>query len=240
MNIELWMFGLFVTMAVGFFFVFVGVSLVEKHPIKELIPGAPVATSSSSPYYLAVTESAVRLGFKPAGQFIPNRSAKTYRFQVAFLVSAEHETLLKVTTGKVAGLPLKRTALTSYLAGGRTLETPDEPSASDESGLTRYEFLLNAGLDELWEFHRNQLALLPEMRRDFTEANALEAYETIQTTRVSQLIKLGSAKFIGPDRTAWRYTLKGALQGYFKGFLGQLRKSNAQRHRRKLKRPGDK
>ena len=189
MNIELFVFGAIAVVIVGFFLLLVGVSLVEKQPVKEFVPVGPTITVNPSPYYLAVTDAATRLGFTAAGVFVPNRPQKTYRFHVALFVSPEHDTLLKIAAGKVAGLPLKKTTLMSCLGNGQTVETSDEPGLPDQSGLTQHEFLLNADLNELWTLHRNRLTLLPEVRREFTEANALEAYETTQMVRVSQLIK---------------------------------------------------
>lgn len=223
-----------------FILVFVSTAFLEKQHIKDFIPSPVENGTPESPYFLAMNDFARRLGFTKAGVFVQNRGSRIYQARLALWISSDRQSLLRIGGGKTAGVPIKRSVLTSFVEPNRIIETSDDFGMADISGLTDFKVILNADLDELNLAHEKRLAECTGEKRSFLETDALVASEAIRAIRATEMEKLGFAKFISADRTVWRHTLKGALASYFKGFRAQLAQGKAQSDRIHLKRPGQK
>ncbi len=221
-----------------FILLFVSTAFLEKQRIHEFVPASPGQEPASSPYFVAMNAAARDLGFVPAGVFFQNRNSRVYQACIAIWVSATGETLLRVSGGKTAGVPIKRTMLISFVEPDRILETCDDFGMTDLSGLTERNLVLNGDLVELWDRHQERLIASTGQKRPFSPAEALAACESMQAMKARQMQKLGLGKFLNADRTIWRHTLKGAVQSYFIGFRSQLAAGKEQKERIKRKRPG--
>ena len=225
---------------VSFIVLLISTAWLERQRIRDFVPAPPETIIGGSPYFVAVNEAAGRLGFLFAGLFVQDRASRIYQARLALWISADGLTLVRIAGGKTAGANIKRTMLTSIVEPNRILETSDEFSASDLSGLTDRKLVLNAHLDELFARHQERLARYPDPKRAFSTDGALVALEEMAMMRATQLERLGLGKFVNPDRTVWRHTLKGAIQFFFKGFRAQLAEGEKQTDRLDIKRPGKK
>lgn len=230
-----------VFLLLAFFVVlFVSTAWLERQRIRDFVPAPPGEAPAGSPYFMAMNEAAGRLGFNFAGLFVQNRTSRVYLARLTLWVSADGQTLLRIVGGKTAGMQVRRTTLTSFVEPCRLLETTDEFGMADLSGFTDRKLVLNAHLDELLARHQQRLAGCPGQKRVFSTADALGALEAMQAMKAAQMEKLGLGKFINPDRTVWRHTLKGAIRSFFKSFQPQLAEGEKQSERIALKRPGAK
>jgi hypothetical protein len=229
---------IFIAAAVAFFVCVFCVAHFEKHKVREFVPAEWETLNSPSPYFLAVNESARRLGFEYAGAFRQDRKSKVYAAYYAVWVSPDRTMLALIAGGKTAGVNIRRTKLISYLKSNRLLESCDESTTADLSGLTDRKLLLKAGFEELYAFHQGRLAAQPDEPHLFQVATAGEVYQKFQEMLVARLQELGLARFVGAEQNFWRYSPKGALRMYA-SFQQLKHEAVAQIARNKLKRPGD-
>ena len=234
--------GLYLTLAfvsvIGLFIVgFFLVAFFEKQHVCDLIPSSGSGIPNA-PYFNAMNDDAAKLGFTPAGVFVQDRKSKLYQACVAFWISPDGYTLLRVGGGKTAGVEIKRTVLATFIEPEKIIETTDEAGTADLSGLTDRKLFLNGHLDELVRIHNDRLQRTGGVRRTFPSDQALTAYATMQAMRANRLVAFGFARFVNRERTLFRYTLKGAWLLATKGMYRQLEEADAQEDRVKLKRPG--
>ena len=178
------------------------------------------------------------MGFTIAGVFIQARNSRIYQAQIALWVSPERDILLQIGGGKTAGVAIKRTILYSIVSTNNILQTQDDFSITDLSGLTDQKILVNADLDELLSCHRERLASCLENKRVFSAGTAFSDWESIRLMRAEQIARMGLAKFLNPEQTIYRHTLKGAWLQYYKGYRSQLAEGKKQAKRIHKKRPG--
>lgn len=219
---------------------FVSTAFLEKQHIQDFVPATSARVVTDSPYFKAMNETAKRLDFTSAGDFVQNRSSPVYQACVSLWVSQDSQTLLRIAGGKTAGIPIRRSSLISFLEQGRIIETSDEFGMADLSDLTDRKVILNGGLNELVAGHQQRLVEQIGPKRTFSEAQAMIACEAMQAMKAARMERLGLSKFVNAERTVWRYTLKGAWISYSKGLRKQLAEGKMQMERVKLKRPGDK
>lgn len=224
----------------GFALLFILTVLLEKQLIHEYVPRTPEPTDANSPYFIAMNQAAQQLGFAPAGLFAQERGSKIYQARLALWLSPDRQTILRVAGGTTIGVKIRRSILTTLIEPDRIIETSDEYGGPEMSGLSDRVVVMNAHLEELHTRHMERVAAVPGTRRTFSAEAAMAACEEMQAMKAAQMEKLGLGKFLNPQRTIWRHTLKGALLSYFKGFRSQLAQAKAQAHRAQLKRPGDK
>jgi hypothetical protein len=236
MYIELVIMGVIVIFAL----LFMSTVFLEKLHIRDFIPASLEKSGGDSPYFTAMNKAAQELGFSPAGIFDQNRKSRMYKARIALWISQDGETLLRIAGGKTAGVPIKRSTLTSFIEPDVILETWDNFGMADISGLTDRKIILNAHLDELVNGHEARLEKCSGKRRAFSPAQSLTAYEALLAMKTTQMGKLGLANFVDKERGIWRHTLKGALVSYFKGFQEQLAEGKAQKESINLKGPGSK
>src|SRR5712692_8579714 len=150
-------FELIILIVVGaFILLFVSTAFLERQRIKEFVPSSTEQVTTVSPYFVAMNEAAQRLGFITAGLFVQDRGSRVYQARVSLWVSPNRETLLRIAGGKTAGVSVKRTTLTSFVEPEHIVETSDNFSMADLSGLTDRKVVLNAHLDELLASHEER------------------------------------------------------------------------------------
>lgn len=221
-----------------FILLFVVTALLEKQQVHEFIPAPTSEPVTDTPYYQAMNAAAARLGFTPAGLLVQNRTSRLYQARMALWVSADRTMLLQICGGKTARFPIKRTILTSWIEPEHFLQTQDDFSMADLSGLSSRKVVLNADLDELVASHRERLAANAGSTRNFSATNAFAEWESMHAAKVQALARQGLIKFLNFDQTIYRHTLRGAWLQYYRGFRGQLAEGKAQAHRVSKKRPG--
>jgi hypothetical protein len=223
---------------VSFFIFFFCVSLVEKQMIKgEFVPIPWEGIAEPSKYLCAVNESALKLNLQYGGAFKQERKSGMYQAYMCLWISPDGKTLAKIFGGKTAGMAIRRTVLTSLQTNNRRVVSTDEFGTEDVSGLSDRKVLLNAHLEELVAFHQRRLHGLE--LRSFDAGVALQASENLEEMRVLRIEEMGLGKFTSSERTAWRFTVKGAWQNMFKSFGGGNSKMSENLERSYLKRPGD-
>ena len=222
----------------AFILLFVSTAFLEKQRLHDFVPAPGDEPTTDSPYFNAMNDAALRLGFTSAGVFIQNRASKMYRAKVAVWISPEREILLRIAGGKTARVPIRRTLLISIVQSDHILQTQDDFGMADLSGLTGREVVLNADLDELLVRHRQRIASNSGSKRLFSPSNALYDWESIEAMKSQQMARLGLIKFLNREESVWRHTLKGAWLQYYKGLRGQLAEGKSQIERVSRKRPG--
>ena len=234
------MFEILLIISIVFFLMLLLTSLLEKQHIQQFRAMNLDALPPPSPYCRAMTENAQELGFEPLGTFMQDRGSKAYAAIVSYWLSPDTRTLARIGGGKTLGIPIRRTVLVSRFASGQMFETTDEFGVLDLSGLAQREIVMNASLRELYDCHKARLATAQDEPQSFSRGGILAVHEEMELAKAERLEKLGLAKPVNIQHTIWRYTLKGALQIYFKSYRGQLALGKSQIKRAGLKRPGDK
>jgi hypothetical protein len=233
------MFEILLVISIGFFLMLFFTSLLEKQHIQQFRAVNPDMLPPLSPYCLAMSQNAQELDFEPLGTFLQDRGSKAYAAIVSFWLSPDAQTLARIGGGKILGVSIRRTTLTSRFASGQMFETTDEFGTLDLSGLAERKIVMNAGLRELYACHRARLAAAQEEPQNFSRGGILAVYEEMELAKAERLEKLGLAKSVNMQHTIWRYTIRGAWQVYFKSYRAQLAAGKSQLERTKLKRPGD-
>lgn len=214
----------------------VGIALFETLHTRQFAP-ADSAEENKSSYTTEVNQAAADMGLRNCGEFVQTRGG-IYNARLTLWMSAEDDTLIVVSGGTVANIPQRRTSLFSHVGDGRFLRTIDEPGVADISGSTELNVLLHGNLRELYESHRSRLASMSLEPLKFDTSKILCEYENIKEIQVERMRDLGLVRYLNPERTIYRHTLKGAIANYKEGFLKQLAISLSQKSRLNVKRPG--
>lgn len=217
---------------------FIMVCLLEKTHLDDFVPAPGGEPLPDTPYFTAMNDAAKRSDFTAAGIFVQSRSSRIYQAQTALWVSPEKDILLQICGGKTARVPIKRTVLWSVVSSNQIIQTQDQATAVDLSGLTDQRLLLRADLDELVSLHRQRLASYQEQVRTFSPGTAFSEWQSIRFMRVEQMARMGLARFLNQQQTIYRYTFKGAWLQYHKGLRGQLAEAKTQVDRMSKKAPG--
>ena len=221
-----------------FIFLFI-TALCEKQylsgdiePVSEPFPYKP------SPYWLATGEHARMAGLIRVGNFATKRNTSIVKGLASAWVTPDRTTIMNVVGGSFAGMPLKKTVLRSRLADGRVLESTDNPYVGDPTGLIEMAVLLNAGVPELLEFHRQRLLQSTSPAVPFARPDVQMEWEQIDLERGARLVQMGFARWVDPQHTMTRATVRGALRFLFHGQGKQMRQLHDQQGRTSVKRAG--
>jgi hypothetical protein len=108
---------------------------------------------------------------------------------------------------------VRGTWLHTLLADGRCLVTVDRQVASDTdlAGLADEALVRWARFGRMLDRHRRRVAAAPVAPVPYSKEDPLGDLKAFCIQRVGRMEELGFVKFLDPTRTAWRYTLKGAL-----------------------------
>lgn len=234
-----WWWALGLLVPVGFLtFLFV-VSLVERRlvdPYVQIDPGqSPVAqgfgvgkglphASQASDYTMRMASDAGAAGLTLEAVYA---HAKVPMIKIVGMVlwSADRRVLLSTGSGTVANLPAYQTWLFTPLRDGRYLVTTDNNDEGDHSRLYLTKRVLNVPFEKLHRAHLARVADHGSQATAFAEPSAFEALSGIARQRAERMAFLGIARYADLQRTAWRYTVAGALRvvlDFFKQFGNAL------------------
>jgi hypothetical protein len=218
---------------------FMLLSRMEKQMIHCFEPCDEGDILQQSDYTKAMNKAAEELGFTFCSWFRHSRGG-IYKATVTTWISPDSLIMLVVGGGKIAGINLKTTFLYSKSSNGYVLVTADEAGEYDLSGVFDKQVLWNANLNELYDLHLSRLEIWDEPLEPFDGSSVLQEYEVLQKRRVQMLVDMGLARYLDFDQNQWRYTIKGAIQMYTRGYKTSLKDAKEQKDRfsSSIKRPG--
>src|SRR5215831_7689322 len=142
----------------GLFLAILIVCCCEKQRVRDFAAAPADAMPPPSPYFQAMNDAAVALGFQHGGLFGQDRrGSTTYRCCLSFWLSPDQKSILCIGGGKLARMDYKRTMLISKLNNGMSLVSMDAFGSEDLSGTRDVQVLMNADLPELKQFHLQRL-----------------------------------------------------------------------------------
>ena len=212
---------------------------MEKRWISHFKPCYKEDLPKPSAYTKAMNDMAIQHGFKCCGWFHQYRS-KLCCCTATMWISEDALILLVVGGGRVAGIKHRTTYLYSKPFDAPVLVTSDNSGEKDLSGMTDKQYLLNADLAELCDLHKQRMESCDGLFEHFNASSPLKEFESIQRRSTQELVDYGLAKYLDFAQNEWRYTLKGAVAYYFRGWrtISQEAKKQGDRMFSK-KRPGD-
>jgi hypothetical protein len=154
---------------------------------------------------------------------------RIYRIRYEFWLPPEHDSLLLIGGGSLAGMPVDGSWLFTRLSNGRCLVSVDDLRGSeyDLTGLSEEAIYPGVPLRVLLDRHRARIAAAAAPPLPYGERDPASDHRAFLTQRIQSLVQAGFATWHDPSQDAWRYTAKGALQGtirsYATGLLAALR-----------------
>jgi len=152
-----------------------------------------------------------------------------YRIRYEFWLPPEHDSLLLIGGGSLAGMAVDGNWLFTRLSNGRCLVSVDDLRGSeyDLTGLSDEAIHPGVSLRELLDRHRARIAAAEAPPLPYGDRDPTSEHRAFLTHRVQSLVQRGFAAWLDPSQSAWRYTAKGALLGtirsYSAGLLAALR-----------------
>jgi hypothetical protein len=204
----------------------------DVEPVTEPFPYPP------SPYWRVTGGDARRLGFLHRGDFATKKTTTTVKGLHSLWMSPDGQMLLAIVSGSILGASLKKAVLRSRLSDGRILETSDNPTLEDMSGVITRAILLNAGLSELKQFHEKRLANSGTTVLPFPDGAGLSEYEKMDLERGSRLVEMRKARWADEQGASIRLTFQGAWDAVITGFFKQIRGLKPQQERINIPRAG--
>ena len=168
--------------------------------------------------------TAEQTGFTFLGAFRHGKG-KIYRLRFNFWISPDRLVLAQVSTGTLAGIPMSIVKLFTRLADGRCLVTLDQLRGreSDLAGLLVQEIVTGAEFLDLLDWHHHRVARASQPAIAYSRNDPLGDHRAFRYRQAERLVESGLARFIDPDRTAWRYSLRAATLIAFRPYLKQHR-----------------
>ena len=204
----------------------------DIEPVSEPYPYKP------STYWLATREQARMAGLISIGTYATRRNNSMVKGLATIFITPDRTTIVTITSGSIIGIPHKKTSLRSRLTDGRVLESSDNPLPTDPTDLVHVAMLLNAGVPELLEFHRQRIFQCGAAAVPFARPDISAEWEQIDLDRGERLVQMGLARWVNPQRTMICLTLRGAFMVLFHMNALQLRAMREQQDRAKVKRAG--
>jgi hypothetical protein len=212
--------------------------LCEKQRVRDFVPSPPETMPPPSPYFQAMNDAAVALGFQHGGLFGQDRESSNYRCCLSFWLSPDQKSMLCIGGGKIARIDYKRTMLISKLDNGMSLVSMDAFGSEDLSGTRDVQVLMNADLPELKQFHLQRLVTARAEAKLFTPGELFTEFNEWNRLRADRLVERSLAHYLSPEHNDWRFTFKGAWLYATKAYFSGLKKAQAQQDRANKKRPG--
>ncbi len=221
-----------------FFLIFVIICLWERqHLVGDVEPATEPFPYTPARYWVFTRQDAFKLGWRHAGDFSTKKNTTKVKGMLSLFLNADSSVMAAIFSGSAAGAKLHKTILRSRLSNGSILETCDTSGISDPTGVIIQETLMNAGIVELSEFHAQRLQTSGASALPFNLAGALGEYEKIGWERGARWVQQGLAKWVEPQQTSIRMTLRGALV-QVKSMIARTQAMNKQSHRIHILRAG--
>jgi hypothetical protein len=178
---------------------------------------APIPFQSDAPvpataHISGTNYSAHQRGFRPVG-VMRSAQGKLYRIRFDFWLSPDCLMLVSVSGGTLASIAVANTSFTTRLQDGHRLITIRSPKASetDLTGLNREVLTQDTSFDRQLEKHWQRIATAGVQAVPFNPNDPLGDLHRMAIERIDGLAARGYATFLDPQRTWWKYTVKGAL-----------------------------
>ena len=148
---------------------------------------------------------------------------KLYKVRYDIFCSPDGNTLAVNSCGTVASLPVQTTWLHTLLSDGRCLTTLNAQAGSEADlvGLVDEVLVPGAIPFVLVQKHYARIEAAESAVVPFSVSDPLGDFRRFAVLRRSLLVERGLAHFLDADKTAWRYSIKGAVllsvRGYTKG-----------------------
>jgi hypothetical protein len=217
------------------------VALFEKNPVHNYDPAPISGVPPDLPSYVAaMNDAAVRTGYVPGGLY-RNTASRTEKSYASLWQSPDRRVLVEITGGTTLKLVRRRTRMYSRTSAGRYLVTTDDFDAGDTSGIQDLERVLYGDFEELLVAHlRRVQALGPQGVPPMEAVTPLEAQREIEDRLLAATMARGMGRWAKKDRSAWAYSVKGAVWLCTVGMFGDFARNMGQSERASRARPGDK
>jgi hypothetical protein len=133
----------------------------------------------------------------------------------SFALSTDGLMLVRILHGKIMG----RIDINTRYPDGRWLITLTNSGMSDFSGLELRDTLHDAPFAALLQYHQSRLAGMNQAPVPFLPDIAVADARQHLRDVVHVLVNAGFARYKSPDRSIWKFTLKGALRHLLRLFL---------------------
>jgi hypothetical protein len=220
-------------LVVAFLLIVFVIAISERLYLKDqMAPAAQPFPCRPQPYWLETREEARRAGLRPGGDFVAKKGL--IKGLQSLWLTPDGVVLVAI---EAAG-GVRKTVLRTRLADGRIMESSDNPGLSDVSGTIDRAVLINAGLSELMDFHRQRIATAGSPPSPFTGESLLAENEQVETERGRRMVELGLARWADPQQSSIRMTLRGAMQHIGTDYFKQMAELKKQSNRSHLRRAG--
>ncbi len=204
----------------------------DVEPTSQPYPHAPL------PYWNATAQDAIRLGMIRGGEYATKRNTSPVKGLESLWITPDRQVIASIVCGSFAKLPLKKTTLTTRLADGRAILSIDNPLQPDPTGVTNRAVLLNAGIAEFMNFHRQRVERSGSAPVPFKNPSLLAELEQIELERGSRLVLMGLARWGEPQKHTIRGTFKGAIRQMIDSYVKMPHKLRTQSGRADIRRAG--
>jgi hypothetical protein len=230
--------GLGVVLVIVFLVVMVIVCLVERqYLIGDVEPASEPFPYPPSSYWKVTREYARLTGFQHAGDFATRKNTSLVKGLQSLFLNHDRTVILAVFSGASAVGKLKKTVLRTQFANGRILESSDQSGLEDLSGLIQREVLLNAGVEELLDFHERRVRATGTPPVPFKPGAGQQEYDQMDLDRGARWVLMGLAYWVNPEKTIIRMTVRGTW-AHLKSMVRQMRKLGSQSERTEIRRAG--
>lgn len=181
-----------------------GVALAAQ--IEENPYAGPVAPDYVSEQH----RSAHALRLRQLGLFA-DAKPKRYEVHVSAWLTPDSRTLVAIAWGTVFRIRSRKTYLFTRVEGGPIVLTCDQHPGVDTPGYYDIGVVLKAPLDFLLKRHGERVAATGKTVIPFDPARVTEEYKQILVGRHEYLVERGEERYVDPEHTLVRSTLKGAF-----------------------------
>jgi hypothetical protein len=200
---------------------------------EPLPPGVEV-----HPFLRAVSTELEKAGFLSSSAFYSvSRAGTPTALQAGVWCSADGQTLALGEAGRLYGLDGRRLTLRTKLQDGTVVESADQMQRPDLTGILDVDFLLNASVSELLQFHHGRVQQRSAVLGSFDPSRLLDLHEALELERARRLEEAGLAT-LDSGQCAFRFTWAGAL-ALTRAYKKQKARMWAQGDRINRPRPGE-
>jgi hypothetical protein len=196
-------------------FMFVTALCEKQYLSGDIEPVSEPYPYKASSYWLATREHARMAGLISLGNYATKRNTSIVKGLASILVSPDRTIIVTIVGAGIIGIPLKKTVLRSRLTDGRVLESSDNPLPSDPTDFVHPSLLLNASVAELLDYHRQRIYQSGAAAVPFARPDISAEWEQIDLERGGRLVRMGLARWVDPQHTMIRATLRGAFKTVF-------------------------
>lgn len=221
-----------------FAFVFITALCERQRLTGDVEPVSEPYPYPKSSYWVVTGKQAAQLGLSHAGDYATKRNTSVVKGLQSLWLSPDCTVIASIVAASFASMPLKKTVLRSRLANGTVIESTDNPGSKDLSRVVNTAVLLNAGIQELFQFHSQRIlgsgfAVVP-----FSHESVLSSFEQIDAERGARLVGMGLARWADPQKSSIRLTFRGSIAHILRNYFQEIGALKGQRQRTGIPRAG--